>query len=237
MTQPVPGTEEVRSGAYGAPDPDLLPAHLHSLRQVHRGLRRDARRLQGAVLILPAQADTVLTWWEHVRTVLNWHLECKEQVLFPALLHARGWSESRTLLLDDHAALRAAAQSVSRTLARAAATPVGDPVPPADGLSPAAEPPESVLSWFEELLQAHLGLAERLLWPAIARTLTVGQFQAVERRVLLRAGPALMTFLAPWVLDGLDAEAAPGVLATMPPPVRALSRTALAWRYQRWRWW
>lgn len=237
MTPPVPDTGEVRSGARAASDPDLLPAHLHALRQVHRGLRRDARRLQGAVLILPAQAETVLGWWERVRAVLDWHLGCKEQLLFPAVQHAPGWSQSRAALLDDHAALRAAAQSVSRALARAAAIPLTEQPRPAESPGRPEESPASVLSWFEELLQAHLGLAEQLLWPAVARTLTVGEFHRLERRVLLRAGPTLLPFLAPWVLDGLDPDSAPGVLATMPPPVRALSRTALAWRYQRWRWW
>lgn len=208
---------------------DPLPNHLHGLRQIHRGLRRDAQRLQGAVRVLPARAGVIQGWWDRVCAVLDWHLVSKEQLLYPALRRSPGWTDSHPLLLDDHTALRAAGQSVTRALAQAA-----DGFPRIDG---ASESLSSIATWFEELLLAHLMVAERLLWPAIEVSMTRTGFLAIQRRVLLSAGPSTMTFLAPWVLDGLDDQAAPGVLDTMPPPVRILSRTALAWRYQRWRWW
>ena len=231
MTGPSHGAVGDPVGANAATEPGPLPSHLHPLRQIHRGLRRDARRLQGVVRILPARSATVQGWWDRVGAVLDWHLDSKEQLLYPALRTGGSGAENQALLLDDHAALRAAAQSVTRALVRACDPSLpGDPGHPPESL-------ESIVTWFGDLLLAHLTVAEHVLWPAITRSLTRSEFLALERRVLLRAGPSTMAFLGPWVLDGLDDEAAPGVVATMPPPIRVLSRTVLAWRYQRWRWW
>lgn len=100
------------AGGAAAPVP---PAHLQPLRQIHRGLSRDARRLHGAAQLVPAEMGRIIGWWTRVRGVLVWHLDTKEQLLFPQLSRlSEEWARHSPALLNSHDALRAAARSVSQ---------------------------------------------------------------------------------------------------------------------------
>lgn len=204
--------------------------HLHALEQVHVALRRDARRLATAPPSVVGMAGQVARWWDKVHAVLDWHLDAKESLLFPALdLRIPDWTRRSPVFVDDHQSLRAAAGSVSLALAA-----LGHRV---DALDPHRGELRDAAAWFEELLGQHLSVEEQHLWPALTRALSVPQYRTLERRVLRRATPATMSFLVPWILDGLDPVAGRTVLTTMPLPVLAAGRTVLRWRYERLRWW
>jgi hypothetical protein len=86
---------------------------------------------------------------------------------------------------------------------------------------------------FESVLREHLRIEESIVLPAFVYDLTSAVYLDIERRILATAPFSVMSFLQPWMSDGVDSRTVARMAAGIPPPVRLLGRTVLRRRYER----
>ncbi|MFI9642501.1 hemerythrin domain-containing protein [Micromonospora sp. NPDC051925] len=192
-----------------------LPDHVLGFGMMHVAMRRDARRLvHAAANPSPAVAD----WWDHVRSIIDWHHRSEDAVLWPQLRRlVPGFRAREQRMHGDHRELDRAMAEVSSVL------------------SAWREPDEGIAVGlrFESVLREHLRVEESIVLPIFADELSVAAYLDIERQVLASAPFSVMTLLQSWMSDGADAVTVARMAAGIPPPVRLLGRTVLRRRYQR----
>jgi Hemerythrin HHE cation binding domain len=195
-----------------------LPVHIHGFALMHVAMRRDARRIvRAAPNVTRAGAGLVASWFDQLLEVIEWHHRTEDDVLFPELRRrVPDFAAKEKELAHDHTELDQAMAQVSRSLH-------GD----------LADLPARA-GKFETILLDHLRVEEPIVLPVFVDDLTRQQYLDIEGQVMRSAGPAMRTFLFPWLFDGVDKRTADAAAAvTIPAPVRIAGNTVLKWRYDR----
>jgi iron-sulfur cluster repair protein YtfE (RIC family) len=186
---------------------------------MHIAMRRDARRLMlAAPSVHESELAAVNVWWRQLHEVIDWHHRAEDDVLWPKLrATVPGFAANEHALNVDHSALEQAMNAVSAA------------VHPGAGR---AFLRQSAIQ-FASLLTEHLRQEEAVVFPIFVNVLPLNDYLSIERRIIESAPMKVMTYLQPWMFDGLDRKSAAAVAATIPPPVRVLGNTILRWRYER----
>jgi hypothetical protein len=71
-----------------------------------------------------------------------------------------------------------------------------------------------------------------VVFPLFVNVLPITDYLSIERKIIESAPMKIMSYLQPWMFDGLDRKSMAAVAATIPPPVRVLGNTVLRWRYE-----
>jgi hypothetical protein len=192
-----------------------LPERLHGFALMHVAMRRDAGRLVTvAATLTPSASGPVSAWWRRFQAVVEHHHRAEDGVFFPAVAARSPQLTTAGVLAEDHGVLDAAMRSVSAALEAGGA----------DALEAARR--------FQSLLHDHLSREEATVFPAAAR-IPAAEYQAIEGRLVATAPLAVLSFLQPWMFDGVDPATVRRVSADIPPPARLLGRTVWRLRYDR----
>lgn len=206
-----------------ATEPHPTPPHLTTFVAMHRGMRRDARRLVDRIErgTTAAQAPALATWWADVhRTIVHHHL-AEDEVVWPHLLDRHpAFAAPAGALEADHQELDRTLDALDLQLRRLADGTITD-----DRAAVAARRAET-------LLVDHLDREEDAAFGLLG-SWTPEQYAAMERRIMDRARLRDAAFGLPWLLDGLDAEATATIVDGLPIAFRALVRLRWQDRYQR----
>jgi hypothetical protein len=192
--------------------------HIHGFALMHVAMRRDARRIvRAAPNVTRANAGPVASWFDQLLEVIEWHHRTEDDVLFPQLRsRVPQFAAKEKELAHDHTELDQAMAAVARSLR-----------------SDLAALPAAARE-FENILLDHLRVEEPIVLPVFVNDLTRQQYLDIEGQVMRSAGPAMRTFLFPWLFDGVGKRTAAAAAAvTIPAPVRIAGNTVLKWRYDR----
>jgi iron-sulfur cluster repair protein YtfE (RIC family) len=198
---------------------ELEAEFLQAFAAIHDAMRRDSVRLPRVVARAdsPAAWGALRRWFDRFEHAIVHHHQREDTIVWPELVaREAAFALELDQLEADHHALDDAMATVRTTLA---AESVAGAIDAADVLA--------------DLLHDHLAREEAAAFPALARCFTAEEYGEVERR--LQEGGSLrdLAFEAPWVLDGLPAERASALLATIPLPLRIAYRLAFLPAYRR----
>ncbi|WP_028279346.1 hemerythrin domain-containing protein [Arthrobacter sp. H5] len=200
---------------------DVLPDYIQAYSLIHAAMRRDAMLLaRSAPEISLHSYGRVAVWWREVSAVIDWHHKSEERVLWPEIIRVLpALADQGSAVKGDHTAMEEAIEAVEAALAGRSR---------ADLVAAAAG--------FSEVIQEHLRLEEATVYPIFRNDLSRMEFLAIERAVLRTAGARVMSFLLPWMFDGVTGTELREGGASIPPPIRLLAGTVLRARYRRLHW-
>lgn len=182
------------------------PHDLSGMYFAHHAFRRDLRRFVSAVQQTPC--DDAATWrrlaarWHRFTEVLHHHHALEDALIWPPMLasaEAEGREQDRTTLL----AMEAEHETVDPALERCTRA-FGDMVShPCDDHQNALAVRVTAV---RELLSTHLEHEETGALPLVQRTLSKGQWEAIDKAADRGYPARMMPFLLGWASDSLPPE-------------------------------
>jgi hypothetical protein len=189
----------------------------------HNAFRRDLDRLTSAVAAGKAGSPAVIGGWENFRHQLHVHHVAEDTALWPRVRDAVRRTPADLALLaemeEEHARIDPMLDAVDRALA--------DRTP---------DLPVRVRE-LRTALGAHLGHEESSALPLVRSALTRADWDAFAAEIRSRQGLSGAAVFVPWIIDAIGPTDRSRFLATLPPPVRALTRLTWEPRYRKLRLW
>lgn len=205
------------------------PADTRMMGVVHASLTRDLRRGRAVLTSTPyPEGRQRAALGEHVAWLMDFlhaHHTSEDEGLWPAVLAK---DPDAGPLLDsleaDHRRIDPAARALRRAGQRYAATTD-------DGVRTDLIEGIDALS---EVLCPHLDREVAEAMPVVSRTLTHGEWRAIELKYNIKPKSlAQLGFEGHWLLDGIDAEGRDVVTRTVPPIPRFVLLHGFARSYRR----
>jgi hypothetical protein len=225
-----PSVLDPADGPVAASDPRVgLPDSLVPLVAMHDAMRRDARRLRGAIDRRPdvAAAERMGASFGRITEVILHHHRCEDEILWPALERwVPDFAEAAAHLVDDHHHLDDALDDIATCLSRLAGRS-GVPTE-ADRLAAAA-----AAERFEDVLDRHLTAEEAVVIPAVRDLVPAASFEQITDEIDRTATVHLAAFALPWILDDAAPERVAVLSNDLPLPFRLLNRLVWARSYRR----
>lgn len=209
-------------------DRDELPDFLVLFSAIHDAMRRDAARLERAVLAVdaPSGARSLRSWWQRYAGVIVHHHHREDELVWPALeQRSASFAEDQAPLHEDHAVLDRVMASVDAALAALSDERVD--------FHDARRATADAASAFRTVLVDHLHREEQLAFPLLARTFTPEEYEALEKQ--MRKGSTLReaAFEVPWVLEHASPRCVAMADEVMPAVMKAFLRLSWRRRYER----
>jgi hypothetical protein len=163
---------------------------------IHDALRRDLTRV--------GQLESSNDGWILFRHMLHTHHTIEDDLLWPVVRDEVAGRADDLALLDrmaeEHEAIEPRLEALDRALSERA-------------------PVSEARADLETHLLDHLEHEERDALPLVDRTLSPEQWMTFGQASAHRMGPDMSSYL-PWLLEGVDEDAAAHLLSVLPPPVQ-----------------
>jgi hemerythrin-like domain-containing protein len=201
------------------PRADLIP-ELRPYAAMHDAIVRDCHRLVPAIesLRTGAEAHAIATWFARFEMVITHHHEREDDVVFPLLSREVRDFDGRDLG-DEHLELDRLMEAVGVGLAAARRSATRTTRPSDASLRDAA----SAAGELAELMNRHIAVEERVVFPLIAAHISPDDWATAEREIQKGTSIRAMTFTLPWVLDDADPGYGGHILDDVPFVFRAVN--------------
>ncbi|RJL35924.1 hemerythrin domain-containing protein [Bailinhaonella thermotolerans] len=180
-------TRQITPRREGEPEVDLTVGHVE-----HRAIRADLRRLTealaGAGEVPRERARAIRVYLDRLIFAIVRHHRIEDEALWPLLAASAPGELELDSLSEDHVRLDALLERVGESAARFAQEPAAE-----------RAALHGLVRELRDLLEEHLAEEEATVFPAVARYVSLADYEVFERAARKRFSVGDLTFMGPWL--------------------------------------